>query len=315
MQNTSKSIAKFVLLVTLILVGLSLLTVWVGSARGQALMGRVNDYAGVLTAEQRGSLERRLAEADNLPGKPQVVAVLPADMGGKTIEDYAIDVGRRWKIGRAAEDNGVLLVIAPKERKWRVEVGYGLESLIPDSRAQRIIREHMDPHLKGGKVGFYSALDASAAEVMKVISDGVGGKSVEVSAADSGTPLGIIIASVFFVAVACSIVAFIARPTPREKLATGVPPGSSPPIRRAASSTRPVRPLRAAPVAPPPRSRRRDDDSGSTAAAALGAGLGSSSSDSSSDSSRGSSSSSSDSGSSFSGGGGDFGGGGASGGD
>lgn len=129
------------------------------------LMARVNDYAGVLTPDQRSLLEKKLEGIEATEGHPQVAVILPATMDGLDIERYANETYHNWRLGQAGKDNGVLIVIAPKERKWRIEVGYGLESAIPDSRAKEILSKQMDPYLKGGKTGFYPALDAAVVAI------------------------------------------------------------------------------------------------------------------------------------------------------
>lgn len=151
----------------------AILILFVASAAAETpkLIGRVNDHAGVLTATERATLERKLEAIEQTEGRPQVAVLLPASMDGAGVERFANDTYRAWKLGQAGKDNGVLIVIAPKERKWRIEVGYGLEGVIPDGRAKLIIANDMDPHLKGGKTGFYAALDAAvtsvAAEIAK----------------------------------------------------------------------------------------------------------------------------------------------------
>lgn len=135
------------------------------AADAPKLIGRVNDHAAVMTVEQRAALEQKLEAIEKTEGNPQVAVLLPVDMGGADIERFTNDTFKAWKLGQAGKDNGVLIVIAPKERKWRIEVGYGLEGRIPDGRAKAILANDMDPHLKGGKVGFYAALDAAATSI------------------------------------------------------------------------------------------------------------------------------------------------------
>lgn len=269
------------------------------------LEGRVNDFAGVLTQEQRAKLADKIKVVEELPGHPQIAIILPEDMGGQTIERYSHDVASAWKIGQAGKDNGVLVTIAPKERRWRIEVGYGLEGAIPDSRAKAIITAAMDPHLKGGKTNFYEALDATIEQLGSYIKAETDKKSQSVPSSDVEFPLAVMY--IFYAGLGVGIVGFLCFlfVLYRRNHEKDVKP------RRA---TRVVEPFKSKPRTSykPKRSRTVD----TVGAAAVGAAAASSSStsrdyDSSSDSSSFSTSSSP----SFSGGGGGFGGGGASGGD
>lgn len=147
-----------------LLVGLMML--WLGlpclALEIPALQGRVSDYADVLTETQRSDLDNRLKAIEGgHPDKPQVAVLLPDSLAGETVEQYANEVFRAWKLGQAGKDNGVLIVLAPTERKIRIEVGYGLEGLLPDSRAKAIIAA-MTPFLVRGKEDWAGALGQAA---------------------------------------------------------------------------------------------------------------------------------------------------------
>lgn len=113
------------------------------------LTGRVNDTAGMLSASQRTTLERMLSGLEET-NSSQVVLLTVPDLQGLTIEDYAIRVAESWKIGQKGLDNGVILVVALKERKIRIEVGYGLEPLVTDAKSDYIIRRLMIPRFREG---------------------------------------------------------------------------------------------------------------------------------------------------------------------
>lgn len=130
------------------------------NARGETprLTGRVNDYAGVLTPVQQKSLESRLSMIDmGKPGRPQVVVLVAKSLNGETIERYATDTFHAWRLGDKTRDNGVLLVLAPTERRMRIEVGYGLEGKLPDVRAKAIL-DSMKPFLKKGQENWSAAI-------------------------------------------------------------------------------------------------------------------------------------------------------------
>lgn len=138
-----------------------------------ALTGRVNDNAHLLTPEQVNILSDKLKgiESDSKTGVQVVVLTLPS-LAGETIDQVRNDVFHAWKLGQAGKDNGVLLIIAPVERKIGIEVGYGLEAVLPDSAAKRIIDLQMKPHLKKGHEDWFRALDGAAAAIGQVVISG-----------------------------------------------------------------------------------------------------------------------------------------------
>lgn len=111
--------------------------------------GYVNDYAGKLGAEAKGSLEARLSDLDRRSSHQVVVAIFPSLDGGD-LEDFANRLYRGWKIGTREKSNGALLVIFVADRKARIEVGYGLEDRLTDLVAGRILRERLFPRLREG---------------------------------------------------------------------------------------------------------------------------------------------------------------------
>jgi len=99
----------------------------------------------------------------------QVTAVIIDSLQGITIEEYAVELFRRWGIGQKGKDNGVLLLVAINDRQMRIEVGYGLEGAIPDGKAGRIRDEYIIPYFKEGDYskGIYYGYLALAKEVAK----------------------------------------------------------------------------------------------------------------------------------------------------
>jgi len=114
-----------------------------------ALKGRVNDYARLLSPEANARLEQKLAGFERETSNQVSVLTVPS-LQGDDIDQFAIRVAEQWKLGQQGKDNGVLMVIAQAERKVRIEVGMGLQGVLPDITASRIIREVMRPHLKSG---------------------------------------------------------------------------------------------------------------------------------------------------------------------
>ncbi|MEI7818144.1 MAG: TPM domain-containing protein [Desulfuromonadales bacterium] len=111
------------------------------------LSGRVNDLAQVMSPESRQQLEQRLSEFERDTSNQVVVLTIPS-LQGDNIEQFSIRVAETWKIGQKGRDNGILLIVAQSERKVRIEVGMGLQGILPDLAAGQIIRDIMRPHLK-----------------------------------------------------------------------------------------------------------------------------------------------------------------------
>src|SRR6202034_4421585 len=114
-----------------------------------ALTGRVVDQAGILSAATRADLDGKLAALEQKSGIQLVVATVPT-LGGQEIEPYANDLFRQWKLGEAKKNNGVLFLVAPKEHKVRIEVGYGLEGTLTDAASKIIILNAVAPRFKAG---------------------------------------------------------------------------------------------------------------------------------------------------------------------
>ena len=113
------------------------------------LSGRVNDDAHLLDAQTASNLERTLKEYESKTGRQFVVLTIPS-LENDALEDYSIKVARAWKLGTKGKDDGILLLVARDDRKVRIEVGYGLEGVLPDALCGRIIRDEIVPRFRGG---------------------------------------------------------------------------------------------------------------------------------------------------------------------
>ncbi|MCW3847032.1 TPM domain-containing protein [Sphingomonas sp. LB-2] len=102
------------------------------------LSGRVVDAANLLSPEQEAQLTQLSQEIEKASSRQFVVATIP-DLQGYPIEDYGVGLGRAWKIGQKDANNGIILIVAPNDRKVRIEVGYGLEPIMTDAYAGMII--------------------------------------------------------------------------------------------------------------------------------------------------------------------------------
>jgi len=114
-----------------------------------ALTGRIVDQANVISAEARGAIEPKLVDLEAKSGIQLVVATVNS-LEGQEIEPYANELFRNWKLGEKTKNNGVLLLVAPKERRVRIEVGYGLESTLTDALGKVIITNAITPRFKAG---------------------------------------------------------------------------------------------------------------------------------------------------------------------
>ena len=125
------------------------------------LRGRVNDYAGLIPAARVQALEERLARFESETGHQIAVLTIPS-LKGDRLDDFSIRVAANWKIGKKGFDNGAILLIVPDDRKLRIEVGYGLEGVMPDAIASRIIREVITPRFRSGDYagGIEDGIDA-----------------------------------------------------------------------------------------------------------------------------------------------------------
>lgn len=109
-----------------------------------ALTGRVVDNANLLTPAQEADLTTELAALERRTSDQLVIVTTPS-LNGQAIEAFGTALGNRWGIGQTGRDNGVLLIVAPAERKVRIEVGYGLEAILTNTRAHDIIERDMLP--------------------------------------------------------------------------------------------------------------------------------------------------------------------------
>jgi uncharacterized protein len=135
--------------------------------------GLINDFANVIPPSYEQQLKSITTELLNKAGTPVVVVTMP-DLGGEDYNEYANRLYETWGIGKKGEDKGVLIFLAIKERKMRIEVGYGLEGIIPDGLAGEIRDRYMIPYLKQNKFG--EGLLKGTAVVSQIIAKDAGVK-------------------------------------------------------------------------------------------------------------------------------------------
>jgi uncharacterized protein len=117
-----------------------------------ALTGRVVDQANIISTTTRNAVQQKLTDLEAKSGIQLVVATV-ASLEGQEIEPYANELFRNWKLGEKTKNNGVLLLIAPNERRVRIEVGYGLEATLTDALSKVIITNAIAPRFKAGDFG------------------------------------------------------------------------------------------------------------------------------------------------------------------
>jgi uncharacterized protein len=116
------------------------------------LTGRIVDQANIIPQATREALEPKLADLEQKSGIQLVVATVNT-LEGQEIEPYANELFRFWKLGEKQKNNGVLLLVAPRERRVRIEVGYGLEGTLTDALTAVIIANAITPRFKTGDFG------------------------------------------------------------------------------------------------------------------------------------------------------------------
>ena len=121
------------------------------SSNFPALTGRVVDQARVLSQSTKDELETLLATHENNTTNQVVVATIES-LGQVQIEEYSLELARRWGIGQKGKDNGVVLVVAPNDKQVRIEVGYGLEGTLTDALSSSIINYYIIPEFKKGDI-------------------------------------------------------------------------------------------------------------------------------------------------------------------
>ena len=129
-----------------------------------SLSGPVVDKAGILSRREFEKIENFLLDLDR-KSKVQIAVLIIPSLEGESIEDYSMQVAEKWKLGDKEKDSGALLVVAVKDKKLRIEVGYGLEENLTDSRSGQIIRNFIAPQFRSGNYGegIYDGIKAMAA--------------------------------------------------------------------------------------------------------------------------------------------------------
>ena len=165
-----------------------------------ALTGRVVDQANLLDAAAKARIEGKLAALEQKTGD-QLVVVTLTSLQGYDIADYGYRLGRAWGIGQKGKNNGVLLIVAPNERKARIEVGYGLEGTLTDALTRVILDQGVFPAFRGGD--YAKGIERGVDDIVKVLT----GDAAEVAARgptarpEADDPIASIVAAIVIIFV------------------------------------------------------------------------------------------------------------------
>ena len=131
------------------------------------LSGRVVDQANLLSPAQEAELTQKLEALQRASSRQLVVATV-ASLQDQPIEDYGYQLGRAWRIGQQGANNGIILLVAPNEKRVRIEVGYGLEPIMTDGLANQIIQQQILPRFRNNNDyagGIMAGADAIIAQL------------------------------------------------------------------------------------------------------------------------------------------------------
>jgi uncharacterized protein len=161
MQTTARPLSIAAILVILLLHAASSRAIDIPK-----LQARITDLAGVLTPEQAASLEEKLRQFEASDSTQIAVLIIPS-LEGEVLEDFSERVATAWRLGQKGRDNGALLLVAMKERRVRIEAGYGLEPTLTDIRSRRIIQDEILPAFKQQQ--YYEGIDAGVTAITQTV--------------------------------------------------------------------------------------------------------------------------------------------------
>ncbi len=126
----------------------------------------VNDFTNTLSSQQIAQLEQKLIAFDDSTSN-QIAVVLVKTVGDYDINEYALELGRKWGVGSQGKNNGVILLVAIGDRKLSIQTGYGLEGALPDIYTKRIIENDIKPYFKEGN--YYQGIEAGTNSIISLI--------------------------------------------------------------------------------------------------------------------------------------------------
>ena len=136
----------------------------------------VNDFASLLTAQEQQSLESKLVAFNDSTGT-QIAIVTVTSLNGYDVADYSFELAESWGIGQAGEHNGILILVAPEEHRMFIATGYGIEGLVPDAIAKRIVAGTLKPSFRNGD--YFVGFDQATNLLMGLLSGQFSAKQLE----------------------------------------------------------------------------------------------------------------------------------------
>ncbi len=128
-------------------------------------IGHVNDFEAVLTSEEISQLETYLREYEGISTVELAIVTTKSFEPDTSLFDYSLNLANCWGVGKASDNNGVLIAISMKQRAVRIQLGTGLEDVFTDEEAQVVVDEYLIPHFKKGLV--YKGIRVSLSEIFK----------------------------------------------------------------------------------------------------------------------------------------------------
>jgi uncharacterized membrane protein YgcG len=145
---------------------LCILVISCGQKEETVVHDYVNDNARLLSDPQIDALTEEIRELENSIGS-QIVILTIDSLNGQKVEEYSLNIANEWQIGRKDYDDGILITVAKRDRKIRIEVGYGLERIVRDEIAASIIEDHMAPRFR--EENYFDGLQAAVRELKNLI--------------------------------------------------------------------------------------------------------------------------------------------------
>ena len=182
------------------------------------LAGRVVDEANILDATTRQALTEKLAAVEAKSGD-QIVVVTLGSLQGTTIEDYGYQLGRHWGIGQKEKNNGALLIVAPGERKVRIEVGYGLEGALTDAVTRLIIQNAILPRFRAND--FSGGITRGVDDIIQVVSGDAAEFKRRAAQRPDDTPPAVDVMTLILIALALFVILSMMRSSMSRGLGAG----------------------------------------------------------------------------------------------
>lgn len=191
--------------------------------------GPILDAASIIPDAEEAALDRKLRDYNKRTGRALMV-VSVTSLEGEDVATYASNLGHAWGVGGKESDQGLIFLVAPTERKVRIETGYGLEQYLPDVLASRIIRDQVTPRFKAGDMpgGITAGIDAITAQLdrdpadAKAVAEAAKAASTQSSASSNGSGIA---GAVFWLIMMIVLISFFSRRGRRGYRRSGIDPG------------------------------------------------------------------------------------------